>query len=114
MANGIRRSRGSQREGEGNLQEGGGETQEVSESSRGSSTEGRDGSKLNYTYKALPLRGGTVPNKEGASGSLLYLSTDPDSVCKTLGKLFKLSEPHSPKLKMRITFVSVVVCSTNI
>ena len=43
MANGIRRSRGSQREGEGNLQEGGGETQEVSESSRGSSTEGRDG-----------------------------------------------------------------------
>ena len=40
--------------------------------------------------------------------------TDPDSVCKTLGKLFKLSEPQSPKLKMRITFVLMVVCSTNI
>lgn len=43
MANGIRRSRGSQHEGERNLQEGGEETQEVSGSSRGSSTEGIDG-----------------------------------------------------------------------
>lgn len=43
MAYGIRRSRGSQREGERNLQEVGGETQEVSGSSRVSSAERRDG-----------------------------------------------------------------------
>lgn len=65
-------------------------------------------------YKVFLLRGGTIPNKEGAFGSLLYLSTDPDSVRKTLGKLFKLPEPQSPKLKIRITFVPIVVCSTNI